>query len=212
MDTARQVFHDAFGEYPYIVGEEMFLSTTGAFSADRRRRSNSFDAIYIYHHASNLKPTHLAPGVDPTLYLSPEYIENQLLILRRTYAAVRSLRNRYTASRILVIPNLAPGFAKPGLPTLKMGRADYVQFMRTVKTVHETEYLFPEWGDQLGTSTLPAPLYVVGSWNEEFEGHSVFPAAFNLAFSEVTQSGFDWVMAIKELFGWNHYAERSILS
>ena len=211
IDTARQVFHDAFGEYPYIVGEEMFLSTTGRFSDDRRRRSNSFDAIYIYHHASNLKSTHLSPGVDPILYVSPEYIDNQLLILRRTYEAIESLRNRYTGAPVLVIPNLAPGFAKPGLPTLKMGRVDYAEFMKALQRVHETEYLFPEWGDRIGTDVLPAPLYVVGSWNEEFEGHSVFPASLNLAFSEVTQFGFDWVMAIKELFGWNHYAGRSIL-
>ena len=211
VDRARQVFHDAFGEYPYIVGEEIFLSTTGRFSEDRRRRSNSFDAIYIYHHASNLKPTHLSTGLDPVLYLSQEYVANQLLILRRTYEAIEGLRNRYTGAPILVIPNLAPGFAKPGLPTLKMGRTDYAQFMQAIKTVHETEYLFPDWGDRLGTDVLPAPLYVVGSWNEEFEGHSVFPASLNLAFSEVTQSGFDWVMAIKELFGWNHYAGRSIL-
>jgi hypothetical protein len=211
LDTARQVFHDAFGEYPYIVGEEIFLSTTGRFSEDRRRRSNSFDAIYIYHHASNLKSTHLSPGIDPVLYLSPEYIDNQILILRRTYDAVETLRNRYTGAPVLVIPNLSPGFAKPGLPTLKMGRVDYAQFMQAIKTMHESEYLFPTWGDRLGTDVLPAPLYVVGSWNEEFEGHSVFPASLNLAFSDVTQSGFDWVMAIKELFGWNHYAGRSIL-
>ena len=52
----------------------------------------------------------------------------------------------------------------------------------------------------------------MGSWNEEFEGHAVLPAEFNFSLPEVTQDGFDLVMAIKEVFGWNHYAERDLVS
>ena len=62
----------------------------------------------------------------------------------------------------------------------------------------------------IGTAALPAPVYTVGSWNEEYEGHAVFPAQFNLALSETEQAGFDFVMALKEAFGWNHYAERAL--
>ena len=45
---------------------------------------------------------------------------------------------------------------------------------------------------------------------EEFEGHCVFPFEFNFSVPEVTQHGFDLAMPIKEVFGWNHYANRAV--
>ncbi|MCH7824445.1 MAG: hypothetical protein IH849_06545, partial [Acidobacteria bacterium] len=48
-------------------------------------------------------------------------------------------------------------------------------------------------------------------WNEEFEGHAVFPAAFNQSLLEVQLGGFDLSMAIKQVFSWNHYATRPII-
>ena len=82
--------------------------------------------------------------------------------------------------------------------------------MKLLTRFYSETYLPEEWPGAVGTSALPAPLYSVGSWNEEFEGHAVFPAQFNLALTTSTQGGFDFVMALKQVFGWNHYAERAI--
>ena len=210
MDTvvgkAREEFERVYGEFPYLVGEEMQLAADGSFSDDRRSRSRFFDAIYIYHHASNMKR-----GGEPRLRMSPAYIRNQIRILRNTYADVLWIRNRYTGRRLLVIPNLAPGFAKPGHPTLEIGRGDYADFMKLVKRVHMDGHVMRHWSADLGQATLPAPVYVVGSWNEEFEGHCLFPFDFNLSVPNVEQHGFDAAMALKEVFGWNHYARRDIV-
>ena len=202
---AREIFKDIYGAPPYIVGEEMYLSATGQFADDRLRRTQNFDAIHVYHHASNLKRGMLA-----TIQMSSSYIENQVRILHRTYDAVRNVRNRYTQRNIHVIPNLSPGFAKPAHPTLQLGRSGYADFMKLLVRVHEQYHIQNTWSRQLGTSELPAPVYIVGSWNEEFEGHCVFPFEFNFSVPEVTQHGFDLAMPIKEVFGWNHYANRAV--
>ena len=209
IDQCREAFYAVYGQFPYLVGEEMVLSSKGIIAPDRIRRTRSFDAIYVYHHASNLKPTRLS-GVDATLFVSQRYMENQLAVLRKTYTAVSNLRNRHTGQRILVIPNLAPGFAKPGLPTLKIDRPGYADFMKLIQQFHEREYISTQWQTLIGSGTLPAPVYIVGSWNEEFEGHAVFPSSLNESLSTTVQNGFDLPMAIKEAFGWNHYAKRAI--
>jgi hypothetical protein len=209
MDHAREAFRVVFGQFPYLVGEEMLLSAVGNFGEDRRLRTRSFDGIYIYHHAENLKPTVLS-GIDETLFMNDVYTENQLGLLRATYAVLKNLRNRYTGKSVLVIPNVAPGFAKPGLPKLLIDRSTYANFIKLIIKFHDRFYIEPEWLNKIGTAELPAPVYVVGSWNEEFEGHAVFPSSFNQSLSEVKQEGFDLAMAIKEAFGWNHYSKRSI--
>ncbi|MCE2539665.1 MAG: hypothetical protein J4G16_04570 [Acidobacteria bacterium] len=205
--SARQDFADVYGEFPYLVGEEMQLSSTGQFSADRRTRSRFFDAIYIYHHAANIKQ-----GSEQRLRMSPLYIQNQITTLRTTYAAATEIRNLFTGRRLLVIPNLAPGFAKSGHPTLEIGRGEYANFMKLLKGMHMEEHILRYWSGELGQAVLPAPVYVVGSWNEEFEGHCVWPFDFNLSVpaESVEQHGFDISMALKEVFGWNHYAFRDI--
>ncbi len=205
IGTALEGFAEIYGEPPYLVGEEMQLSATGTFSDDRRVRSGFFDAIYIYHHASNLKR-----GTEQRLRMSPNYIRNQIAILSNTYAASNHLRSRFTGRRLLVIPNLAPGFAKPGHPTLEIARGGYADFMKLIKEIHMDGHIMQHWSDDLGGTTLPAPVYVVGSWNEEFEGHCLFPFEFNLSVPNVEQHGFDAAMALKEVFGWNHYAFRDI--
>ena len=202
---AMQTFADVYGAPPFLVGEEMQLSATGEFSDDRRTRSTFFDAIFIYHHASNLKR-----GSEQLLRMSPAYIRNQIEILRNTYDDSRYLQSRFTGSRLLVIPNLAPGFAKPGHPTLEIERAGYADFMKLIKRVHMEGHILRHWSQELGQAALPAPVYVVGSWNEEFEGHCLFPFDFNLSVTNVEQHGFDIAMALKEVFGWNHYAFRDI--
>jgi len=201
----REIFKEIYGVAPYIVGEEMYLSATGKFADDRFRRTQNFDAIHVYHHASNLKR-----GTVATIQMSSSYIENQVRILRRTYDAVANVRNRFTQRNIHVIPNLSPGFAKPAHPTLQLGRSGYADFMKLLVQVHETYHIKKRWSQELGTSEFPAPVYIVGSWNEEFEGHCVFPFEFNFSVPEITQQGWDLAMPIKEVFGWNHYANRAI--
>jgi hypothetical protein len=83
--------------------------------------------------------------------------------------------------------------------------------MKMMVDLHSNEYINPLWNEQIGTAQLPAPIYTVGSWNEEFEGHAVFPAGYNASLLETHQSGFDMAFAIKQVFGWNHYATRPIL-
>ena len=204
---AREIFKDIYGAPPYIVGEEMYLSATGEFADDRLRRTQNFDAIHVYHHASNLKR-----GMVANIQMSTNYIENQVRILQRTYDAVANVRNRFTQRNIHIIPNLSPGFAKPAHPTLLLGRSGYADFMKLLVQVHQDYHLRKTWSRELGTSELPAPVYIVGSWNEEFEGHCVFPFEFNFSVPEVTQHGWDLAMPIKEVFGWNHYATRAISS
>ena len=123
---------------------------------------------------------------------------------------MHGLRSRFTGYRLLIIPSLAGGFAKHGLPILTTTRQAYADFVKLLTRFHAETYLPQEWPGAVGTTALPAPIYTVGSWNEEFEGHAVFPAQFNLALTASQQGGFDFAMALKEVFGWNHYAERAI--
>ena len=142
--------------------------------------------------------------------MSTPYIDNQIALLRRVGVIVSGLRNRFTGRQPLVIPNMAPGFAKPGHPTLEVRRGIYADFLKRVQQVYMAEHIGPMWQEAIGTPPLPAPVFVVGSWNEEFEGHTVFPFEFNLSVPNVAQHGFDLAMALKEVFSWNHYAQRDI--
>ena len=87
---------------------------------------------------------------------------------------------------------------------------DYADFMKAMRHTHLDLLSEYTWQNIVGTSLMPAPIYIVGSWNEEFEGHAVLPASFNDSLPEMQQEGFDLVMAIKEVFGWNHFADRPI--
>ena len=199
----REVFRDIYGAPPYLVGDELFLTPTGGFSRDRELRTVNFDAIYRYHHVAFKRGAESAT-------MSQAYIENQIGLLRRVNTVVRGLHNRFTGRPPLIIPNMAAGFAKRGHPTLEVGRGVYADFMKRVRQVHLSEHVAPLWEASVGRAVLPAPVYVVGSWNEEFEGHTVFPFDFNLSVPNVAQHGFDLAMAIKEVFSWNHYAQRDI--
>lgn len=199
----RERFEDIYGVPPYLVGDELAFSPTGQFSRDRELRTVNLDAIYRYHHVA------FKPGAGTTA-MSQAYIENQIGVLRLANAVATRLRNRFTGRELLVIPNMAAGFAKPGYPTLEISRSLYADFLKRVRQAHIGDYLGQSWQQALGTSVLPAPVYVMGSWNEEFEGHTVFPFEFNLSVPHAVQHGFDLAMAIKEVFSWNHYAERDI--
>ena len=202
---ARNRFTAVYGSYPYLVGEEIPRSYATPLTEDRTRRTVNFDGIFAYLHSSNLKA-----GADVVISLDSWYIDNQVQLLRVTYEMVRDLRNRFTELPILVIPSLAAGFAKPGFPTLQANRRRYTDLIDVLTQLHMQEYIVPEWLGFVGGPILPAPIYSVGSWNEEFEGHAVFPTSWNVALSDVQQEGFDLPMAIKQAFGWNHYAGRDV--
>ena len=199
----REVFGEVYGAPPYLVGDELFLSPTGQFSRGAELRTVNFDAIYQYHHVA------FKPGTG-SASMSQPYVDNQITLLRRASAVVSRLRNRFTGRPPLIIPNMAAGFAKPGHPTLEVDRGIYADFLKQIREEYLTAHAIPVWHASLGSPVLPAPVYAVGSWNEEFEGHTVFPFDFNLSVPEPVQHGFDLAMAIKEVFSWNHYAHRDI--
>lgn len=199
-------FGNVYGAPPYLVGEEMLLGQGDRFTEQRQRRSVNFDAIFVYHHASDTN------AIEASRHeMTPRYTRRVQRILDHTYVGVEGLRNRFTGRRILVIPSLAAGFYKTGGPELMSNRQHYLEFLREMTEHHVQQYIEPQFGRRVGTEEhLPAVIYTVGSWNEEFEGHAVFPAAFNRSLDRMQQRGFDYAMAIKEVFGWNHYANRDI--
>ena len=205
LQLVRESFARVYGAYPYLVGEEVLRSFDTEFSENRWRRMVNFDAVFSYHHATNMKS-----GPALALPVDTWYIENQVRLLRQMIASIRWVANRYTGLPILLIPSLAPGFAKPGFPSLSVNRRSYSELMGVLRRIHMNEYVIPYWGSRLGSPLLPAPVYALGSWNEEFEGHSVFPSRFNIALNADEQRGFDVAMAIKQTFGWNHYADRPL--
>jgi hypothetical protein len=187
-----------------LVGDELLqIAATTHPPPDRASRAINFDALFAYH-AANLKPS------ATPFSITDAYAGLQRLRLERATAATSELRNRFTGSRLLIVPSLAGGFAKHGLPTLSTTRQAYVDYVRLLTDYYTETYLPQEWPDAVGSAALPAPIYTVGSWNEEYEGHAVFPAQFNLAVRDGDRLGFDFAMALKEVFGWNHYAERAI--
>jgi hypothetical protein len=205
VGDARAAFNAVYGAFPYLVGDELIsLASTTIPPPDRVSRVVNFDAIYAYH-AANLKP-----NATP-FTINEAYSALQRLRLVRATTAARGLRNRFTNNRLLIIPSLAGGFAKHGLPILSTTRQAYANFVKLLTRFYAQTYLPQEWPGAVGTVALPAPIYTVGSWNEEFEGHALFPARFNLALSDGEQGGFDFAMALKQVFGWNHYAKRAIL-
>ena len=205
VGEARDAFKAVYGEHPYLVGEELLqLGSSTVPSPDRVSRATNFDALFSYH-AANLKPS------ATPFAMNEAYGALQQRRLERAVRATRQIRSRFTGQRLLIIPSLAGGFAKHGMPTLTATRHAYASYLNRLARYYGETYLPQEWPATVGTAALPAPIFTVGSWNEEFEGHAVLPAEFNLAFGASQQGGFDYVMAIKQAFGWNHYAERSIL-
>ena len=205
VGEARAAFAAVYGTQPFLVGDELLsIASTAEPSPDRVSRARNFEAVYAYH-AANLK-TAARPFA-----MNEEYGALQRLRLVRAADAVRALRNRHTGSRLLIIPSLAGGFAKHALPTLTATRSAFADYLAVLTRYYTETYLPEEWAGGLGTAALPAPVYTVGSWNEEYEGHAVFPAAFNLALPDPEQGGFDYGLALRQAFGWNHYAFRDIV-
>jgi hypothetical protein len=204
VGAAREAFQEVYGAVPYLVGDELLpLASTTSPPPDRVSRAINFDAVCAYH-AANLKTSAMP------FAMNEAYGALQRLRLERAMTAVHGLRNRFTDLRLLIIPSLAGGFAKHGLPLLSASREAYADYLKLLTRFHTEVYLRQEWPGAVGTAVLPAPIYTVGSWNEEYEGHAVLPAQFNLALTNSTQGGFDYAMALKEAFSWNHFAERDI--
>ena len=206
LEVAQRRFRNEYGTLPYLVGDELLLSEGDHFGNDRLRRLVNFNALYSYHHASSQRDVIAHGG-----HLRSRYVELQKRLNESNWATVGEMRNRFNGRRLLIIPSLAAGFAKTGLKRLWTTRKMYVDFLRTMQDHHLTGFVRPQFGDRLGTSALPAPIVSVGSWNEEFEGHAILPARFNKCLESVEHKGFDLAMAVKQVFGWNHYARRPII-
>ena len=201
ITEARSRFELAYGAPPYVVGEDLWVLSRLRTPPLVGGRISHFDALFSYYNAQLKRGTGTAP-------LNRFFSATQLRFSEHAYNMLFAARNVFTGDPILAIPSLAAGFAKPGFPTITVTREQYVDFMKAQKLLHGHAYLSPFWAQTLGTAALPAAIYTVGSWNEEFEGHAVLPARFNHSVLNMRQGGFDLAMAIKEVFGWNHYAER----
>ena len=203
LENAMTAFRRRYGARPFLVGEEMTLGTLDSFDEGRRRRGANFDAAFVYHHASSGQFI-----VDGGRRLAGPYIEQLETVLERTYEGVADHRNRFTNAPLLVIPSLAAGFSRRGVPTLWASRVEYADFLKRMISFHRERYMVPQM--QRDDGTLPPALFSIGSWNEEWEGHAVMPFEFNRTVKKRRQHGFDYVMAIKQACGWNHYSGRPL--
>lgn len=202
MENAINAFAKVYGKAPFVIGEEMTFAETDRFDEGRRRRAANFDGVFIYHHAAT--PDFIVRGGQN---LRATYVAQVREVLRNSYAAM-SHKSRFTDKPMLIVPSFAAGFSKIQVPTLHANRIDYADFLKEMISFHEKEYLVPAFGAKALTGR--PSIFSVGSWNEEWEGHAVMPSQFNRTLSPRTQQGFDYVMAIKQACGWNHYAERHL--
>ncbi len=202
MENSINAFTKVYGKAPFIIGEEMTFAETDRFDAGRQRRSANFDGVFIYHHAA----THdfiIRGGQN----LRGAYVDQVREALGHSYVAMTH-KSRFTDKPMLIVPSFAGGFSKVNVPTLHCNRVDYADFLKGMIDFHEQEYIQPAFGEQ-GLTERPS-IFSIGGWNEEWEGHAVMPSKFNRTLSPRTQKGFDYVMAIKQAYGWNHYAERQL--
>jgi len=195
---AREEFAEAFGAYPYLVGDESIFPGDREVALDRRYRARFFDAVTRYHHYDERHVR--AIGEDKTVRLDAAYGDRIVRLERRNMAGFADVSSRYTDDPVLVIPSSAAGFAKGGLPSLRASREDYVGFLEAMQGLTD-EHLALRHRERLHTGRLAAPLVFVGSWNEEFEGHALMPAAENRALADRRHDGFDWLYAIKSRYG-----------
>ena len=209
LGRARNAFLEVAGVPPYLIGDETLFIGDRELAAGRRLRSTFFDAVTRYHHYESGVVADFASSA--SVRMGGDYLDVVVRNEVRNVEAFEGTINRFTGLPLLVIPSSAAGFAKPGSPTLHASRDDYARLLREMLTVTE-KHIARTHADRLGTPALPAPLVIVGSWNEEFEGHALFPSSFNSAMVGEGMNGFEWLFALKDAFGWNHYAGRSSAS
>lgn len=195
---AREEFAEAFGAYPYLVGDESIFPGDPEVALNRRYRARFFDAITRYHHYDERHVRALGDG--NAVRMDAAYRDRIVQLERRNMEGFANISSRYTDEPVVVVPSSAAGFAKRGLPSLRASREDYVGLLEAMQALTD-EHLGLRHRERLHTARLAAPLVFVGSWNEEFEGHALMPAAQNRALADRRQDGFDWLYAIKSRYG-----------
>jgi hypothetical protein len=198
LTRARDGFAEAFGAYPYLVGDESIFPGDTEVGFDRRYRAQHFDAVTRYHHYD--QPHVQALGNDNAVRMDAAYRDSIVALERRNMAGFAKINNRYTDEPTLVVPSSAAGFAKRGLPSLRASRKDYEDWLEAMQTLTD-EHLQQRHKGRQSEGVQTAPLVLVGSWNEEFEGHALMPAAKSRALAEQRQAGFDWLYALKSRYG-----------
>jgi len=213
LDRARAAFIEEAGVAPFLIGDEaLFLADGGNPDAGRRFRAPFFDAITRYHHYE-LSLVSGPTALEGEVHLAGTYVDRVVANERRTAEVFAGVRNRYNAAPVFTMPSSAAGFAKAGLPTVRATRDEYAAFLRTMLALTEDNLrslaelvVGAVAGKDRGVIAMPPQVtpVIVGSWNEEFEGHTVFPTRSNPAMVRSEFAGFEWLMAIKEVYGWNH--------
>ncbi|MGD8331308.1 MAG: hypothetical protein PVJ49_17890 [Acidobacteriota bacterium] len=199
LDEARRVFIEAAGVAPYLIGDESpFLEELELLDPGRRLRATFCDAVTRYHHYDENLVAAFALG--GPVHLGGAYLDRVLGLERRAIAAFAGVRNRFTGAPVLVIPSSAAGFAKAGFPTLLSSRGDYERLLRATRALAE-QHRATLAADSAGAAIPPVAPAIVGSWNEEFEGHAVFPVSRSEALVRGTRDGFEWPSAIKQVYG-----------
>jgi hypothetical protein len=198
LAEARDVFAEITGVPPYLIGDEApfvndLMPTTG-----RLVRATFFDAVARYHHYE--AEVVAAFALDGPVRLGGDYLTRILELERRAMQDIAGVRNRFTNEPVWVIPSSAAGFAKRGFPTLLAGRDDYVTLLRAMRALAD-EHLAQVNAQRATPGVHTAAPALVGSWNEEFEGHALFPTSRNEALVPGAFGGFEWLSAIKEVYG-----------
>ncbi len=195
---ARDTFAEELGTAPYLIGDESLFPGDLEPGLDRLYRAAYFDAVTRYHHYDEALVRRLGDGKG--IELDGAYVRRIEGLERATIRGFAGVANRYTGAPLLVVPSSAAGFAKRGLPTLSASGRQYAGLIELVQTISD-EHIGRRHAARLGTPWLPAPLVFVGSWNEEFEGHALMPAASNRALPVRPRGGFDWLYALKSVYG-----------
>lgn len=205
---ARSAFADVYGAPPYLIGDESPFPDDPGVAFDRAYRALWFDAVTRYHHYDERQARRLASAQGGALRLDAGHRARLVANEARAVAGFRGVHNEHTGAPVLVVPSSAAGFAKTGMPPLRASESDYRELLAAMLQLTD-EHLARDHGDRLGTPALPAPLVMVGSWNEEFEGHALMPAAANHALVDSGRHGFEWLYAIKGLYGTTHRPPRT---
>lgn len=192
LARARAAFARGFGRPPYVIGDEALFPGDRDAGRDRLQRAAYFDAVGRYHHYDEGLVRGLGSGAD--IALDARYLEQIAELERRTQRAFATVRNHYSGKPVTVLPSAAAGFAKRGLPRLRASGEQYRQLLL------QSLGLAPE-----------APVVLAGSWNEEYEGHALMPARPSYALRDEREGGFDWLYAIKSVYG-PVRSERSVRS
>jgi hypothetical protein len=198
LDEAREAFIAAAGVAPYLIGDEAPFVNEEQPTMGRRLRASFFDAVARYHHYE--APLVAAFAEDGPVHLGGDYLARIIEVERRAIDAFAGVRNRFTGRPLLVIPSSAAGFAKAGFPTLLASRSDYARLLRAMRQLAE-EHLAQINAAHPGPPVHAVAPAIVGSWNEEFEGHALLPARRNEALVGGDYGGFEWLAAIKEVYG-----------